>query len=332
LFQGGDDAVDGAYLSTTYLKCAASLVVGDVGMEIAILGLGRMGKGIALRLKEKGHDVVAWNRSPEPRDEVAAKGCRTVADHKQVAGALKSPRTVWLMLPSGDVTETIFQDMLATLSPGDILIDGGNSNFHDSIRRSGLAEKRGINFVDIGVSGGLKGAELGYCCMAGGDPHVFEHIEPIIVDISCPGGYLHCGPVGSGHYVKMVHNAIEYSIMQAIGEGFEVIKEGHYKDAALDLHKISNLYCNGSIIRGYLMDCTRDALAKDGQLSRIGDYIEDNGEGKWTVQESLEHGIPFLMGAHALYSRYLSRQNESFAYKIVAAQRNEFGGHKVKER
>jgi 6-phosphogluconate dehydrogenase len=299
-------------------------------MEIAILGLGRMGKGIALRLQQKGHDVVAWNRSPEPRAEVAAQGCRTVEHVTDVAASLRPPRVVWLMLPSGDVTEQTLTQLLSTLSPGDILIDGGNSNFHDTLRRHALTDARGINLVDVGVSGGLKGAEVGYCVMCGGDAAVVAHVQPILRDVAMPDGYAHVGPAGAGHYVKMVHNAIEYAQMQAIGEGFEILREGHYKDAKLDLFAIANLYCNGSIVRGYLMECTRDALSKDKDLAKIAAYIEDNGEGKWTVQESLDHGVPFLMGAHALYSRYLSRQDASFAYKVVAAQRNEFGGHKVK--
>lgn len=299
-------------------------------MEIAILGLGRMGKGIALRLKERGHDVLAWNRSPEPREEVKAQGCRVVEDHAEIAKLLAPPRTVWLMLPSGDVTESIFTSMLKQLSPGDIIIDGGNSHYKDSIRRSQLASIKGINFVDVGVSGGTLAAKIGYCTMAGGSKEAFDHIEPVLKDMSVENGYMHCGAAGAGHYVKMVHNAIEYAQMQAIGEGFDVLKNGHYKD--LDLAAVSRLYCNGSIIRGYLMDCTRQALEKDPALAKIADFIEDNGEGKWTVQEALEHGIPFLSGTHALYSRYLSRQEESFAYKIVAAQRNEFGGHKVKEK
>jgi 6-phosphogluconate dehydrogenase len=300
-------------------------------MEIAVLGLGRMGKGIALRLKEKGHDVLVWNRSPEPREEAKAKGCRVVEDHKQVAAHLKAPRIVWLMLPSGDVTEQILQDVLATLSPGDILIDGGNSYFHDTLRRNVQVSAKGINFIDIGVSGGLKGAEIGYCVMAGGDKAAYDHITPLLHDIAIENGYSRCGPSGSGHYVKMVHNAIEYAQMQAIGEGFEMLRDGRFK-GQLDLYRIANLWNNGSIVRGYLMECTEAALSKDADLSKIAAYIEDNGEGKWTIQESLEHGVPFLSGAHALYSRYLSRQEESFAYKIVAAQRNEFGGHKVKEK
>jgi 6-phosphogluconate dehydrogenase len=299
-------------------------------MEIALLGLGRMGKGIALRLHEKGHDVLAWNRSPEPREEVKAKGLRVVEHPTFIAANMKLPRVIWLMLPAGEVTENVLTELLPTLAPGDILIDGGNSHFKDSLRRHDLVTARGVNFIDVGVSGGLKGAEIGYCVMCGGEKAAFEHIEPIIRDIALEGGYLYCGPSGSGHYVKMVHNAIEYAEMQAIGEGFEILREGNYK-GQLDMHAVANLYCNGSIIRGYLMDCTRDALAKDPQLAKIAPYIEDNGEGKWTVQESLDHGIPFLTGAHALYSRYISRQEESFAYKIVAAQRNEFGGHKVKE-
>jgi len=289
-----------------------------------------MGKGIALKLKEKGHDVLAWNRSLEPREEVKTHGCRVVEDHKAIPSQLSVPRVVWLMLPAGDVTEEILVDMLELLSPGDVIIDGGNSYYKDTLRRNAMVEAKGIHYVDVGVSGGTLAAKIGYCTMAGGSKEAFDSIAPLLRDMSVPDGYLHCGPSGSGHYTKMVHNAIEYAQMQAIGEGFELLKGGHYKD--LDLRAISRLYCNGSIVRGYLMDCTAQALEKDAQLSHIADYIEDNGEGKWTVQEALDHGIPFLSGTHALYSRYLSRQNESFAYKIVAAQRNEFGGHKVKEK
>jgi 6-phosphogluconate dehydrogenase len=299
-------------------------------MEIAIIGIGRMGKGIALRLKEKGHDVLACNRSPEPLAEVAHKGVRTLVDHNKVASQLKAPRVVWLMLPAGQVTETILQDVLKTLSPGDTIIDGGNSYYKDTVRRNEFVTAKGVNYIDVGVSGGLMGAEIGYCTMAGGESDVFEHIAPLLRDISIEGGFAHCGPSGAGHYVKMVHNAIEYAQMQAIGEGFEILKNGKYPD--MDLYAISKLWNHGSIVRGYLMECTESALSKDPQLSKIADYIEDNGEGKWTVQEALDHQVPFLTGAHALFSRYLSRQDESFAFKIVAAQRNEFGGHKVKEK
>jgi 6-phosphogluconate dehydrogenase len=290
-----------------------------------------MGKGIALRLKEKGHDVLAWNRGPGPRDEVAAKGCRVVDDHKRVAENLKAPRVVWLMLPAGDVTEQVMQDVLETLSPGDILIDGGNSFYKDTLRRHAHVEAKGVNFIDVGVSGGLLGGEVGYCTMAGGQKEVFSHIEPVLRDMSIEGGYLHCGPAGSGHYTKMVHNAIEYAIMQGIGEGFELLKKGHYgKD--LDLAAVAKLWTNGSIIRGFLMDCTASALAKDPDLGKLTQRIDDNGEGKWTIQEALDYQVPFLMTSHALFSRYLSREPEVFAYKVVAAQRHEFGGHKIHDK
>lgn len=300
-------------------------------MEIAILGLGRMGKGIALRLKEKGHDVLAWNRSPEPREEVKAKGCRVIEDYKQVAANLKAPRIVWLMLPAGDVTENVLQDVMKTLSPGDIIVNGANNHYLQTLHQHEQVTSKGINFLDAGVSGGLIGAEQGYCIMAGGERSVFDHIEPILHDLSIAQGYAYCGPAGSGHYVKMVHNAVEYAMMQAIGEGFDVLKNGHYKNA-LPLADIAELWRHGSIVSGTLMDCTAAALKKDPVLARLEPFIEDNGEGKWTIQEALDHGVPFLSTTHALFSRYLSRDKELFAYKIVAAQRNEFGGHKVKER
>jgi 6-phosphogluconate dehydrogenase len=299
-------------------------------MEIAILGLGRMGKGIALRLKQKGHDVLAWNRSPEPREEVRAKGCRVVEDHMQVAAHLKAPRVVWVMLPAGDVTDQMLQDMVTVLSSGDYLIDGGNSQYKDTLRHNAMVSAKGIHFIDVGVSGGLIGAEQGYCTMAGGEQTDFDHIVPILRDVSIDGGYAHCGPSGSGHYAKMVHNAIEYAQMQAIAEGFDLLKNAHYK-GELKIAEIAELWRHGTIISGTLMDCTAAALKKDAQLSYLEPYIEDNGEGKWTIQEALDYGVPFLMTSHALFSRYISRNKEGFAYKLVAAQRNEFGGHKIKK-
>jgi 6-phosphogluconate dehydrogenase len=301
-------------------------------MEIAIIGTGRMGRGIALRLLEKKHKVVACNRHPEPLDELKAKGARVTTDPIEAVRMLAPPRIIWSMLPAGDVTEQTFTAVLGELAPGDIIIEGGNSHYKDSLRRAQIARIKGVNFLDAGVSGGLAGATQGYCIMAGGDKEIFAHCEPIFRDIAMADGYSYVGPSGAGHYVKMVHNAIEYAQMQAIGEGFEVLKDGHYKADNLDLHAIARLWNHGSIVRGYLMECTESALAKDARLEKIADYIEDNGEGRWTILEALEHGIPFLSGTHALYSRYLSRQPESFAFKIVAAQRGEFGGHKVKEK
>lgn len=300
-------------------------------MEIAVLGLGRMGKGIALRLREKGHDVLAWNRSPEPRNEVKAKGCRVIEDHMRVAAHLKAPRIVWIMLPAGNVTDQMVEEMVQVLSPGDILIDGGNTHYKDTLRHNALVSAKGIHFVDVGVSGGLIGAEQGYCTMAGGDEETYNYIVPILRDMSIKGGYAHCGPIGSGHYTKMVHNAIEYAQMQGIAEGFDLLKNGYYK-GGLKLPEIAELWRHGTIVSGMLMDCTAAALKKDAQLSRIEPYIEDNGEGKWTIQEALDFNVPFLMTSHALFSRYLSRDKEKFAYKIVAAQRNEFGGHRVIEK
>jgi 6-phosphogluconate dehydrogenase len=300
-------------------------------MEIAIVGLGRMGKGIALRLKSKGHDVLAWNRSAEPREEVKAKGCRVVEDHMQIAAHLKAPRIVWVMLPAGDVTDQMIQDMVQILSPGDILIDGGNSHYKDTLRHNAIVGAKGIHFIDVGVSGGLIGAEQGYCTMAGGEQAIFDRIVPILHDMSIDFGFAHCGPIGSGHYTKMVHNAIEYAQMQAIAESFDLLKNGYFK-GDLKLPEIAELWRHGTIISGTLMDCTAAALKKDPQLARLEPYIEDNGEGKWTIQEALDHGVPFLMTSHALFSRYLSRDKDKFAYKIVAAQRNEFGGHRVFEK
>ncbi len=300
-------------------------------MELAILGMGRMGKGIALRLKSKGHKVVCYNRSTDVFPELQQAGCITTNDAHTIKNSLQSPRVVWIMLPSGAVTEEFFTLMLNELSFGDIIIDGGNIHYTKTLEKAARAKEKKIQFIDVGVSGGLGGAHNGYCTMVGGEQKIVEHCESIFKDMSMEGGYAYMGPSGSGHYVKMVHNAIEYAQMQAIGEGFDVLANGHYK-GQLDFPKIAKLWNHGSIIRGYLMECTEDALTKDPNLDQITDFIEDNGEGKWTVQEALDHDVPFLSGAHAVFSRYISRQKESFAYKIVAAQRNEFGGHKVMKK
>lgn len=297
-------------------------------MQVAVLGLGRMGTGIALRLHGKGHDVIAWNRSPRP--EVQSCGVKVIDDLSQLRN-LAQPRIVWVMLPAGEVTDGIIDQVLPLLDQGDILIDGGNSHYKESLRHHASVEAKGARFLDIGMSGGIRGEELGYCAMVGGELQAFAAIEPLLKDLCVEGGYSLIGPAGTGHYTKMVHNAIEYAMMQAIGEGFDVLKNGHYKDT-LPLADIAELYRRGSIVSGTLMDCTAAALKKDAALSSITDRIDDNGEGRWTVQEALDHGVPFLMTSHALFSRYLSRQPESFAYKIIAAQRNEFGGHEVHKK
>lgn len=291
-----------------------------------------MGKHMALQLKSRGNDVLCWNRSQEARDEVAAKGCRVTDDCRKVASLLRSPRVVWLMLPAGDVTDQVLFDVLQVLEPGDILINGANAHYTDTLYHAARVGAKGVRFLDIGVSGGTMAiANGGYCCMAGGEESAYRHIEPILRDLCVPGGYGYFGPAGAGHYVKMVHNGIEYAQMQAIGEGFELLKNGRY-GGGLDLHEVARVWCNGSILTGTLMTATEMALREDPSLQHVAPYIADSGEGKWTVQEALASGVPFSAGALALFARWQSREQDCFAYKLVAAQRNAFGGHAIKSR
>ena len=298
-------------------------------MQIAILGLGRMGKNMALLLRERGHDVIGWNRGAEPREEVARAGVRTVDDHREVAGMLAPPRVVWLMLPAGEATEQVLADVLQTLSPGDVLINGANQHYKETLRQNTRVSAAGVRFLDIGVSGGTLARELGgYCCMVGGDEGAFRHIEPVLRSLCVPDGYGHMGPSGSGHYVKMVHNAIEYATMQAIAEGFHLLKHGQYP--TLDLRRVASVYNHGSILAGTLMTATERALSADPDLKGVAPYIDDTGEGRWTVIEAIEKNVPFTTAAYALFERMMSRDPERYSQRLVAAQRNAFGSHSVK--
>ncbi len=300
-------------------------------MELGFMGLGRMGKNIVLRLLASGHKIAAYNRSPEPIKEVQKKGATaayTIEDmFRQLAKS--KPRIVWSMLPAGEVTEEHLAKIMPCLSQGDIVIDGGNANYKDSVRRAEMFMKKGIYFLDAGTSGGVIAAKVGYCLMIGGDKEAFKKVEPIFRSLAQKDGYGYMGPSGSGHYVKMVHNAIEYGMMQAIGEGFELLEKSPYsKD--LDFRKIADLWNHGSIVRSFLMEMTEQAFAKDSRLNRIAGYVEDTGEGRWSVQEAIDRNVAFNVITAALYARFASRQKESFAAKVLAAQRFEFGAHKVK--
>lgn len=300
-------------------------------MQLAILGLGRMGKNMALHLRERGHDVLGWNRGAEPREEIARAGCRTVDDHRKVAGLLSPPRVLWCMLPAGEPTETVISEVLPTLAPGDILINGANQHFKDTLRQNARVSATGVRFLDVGVSGGTLAHEMGgYCCMIGGDESAFRHVEPILRSLCVPEGYLHTGASGSGHYVKMVHNGVEYAMMQAISEGFHLLKHGQYP--ALDLRAIAHVYNHGSILTGTLMTATERALAKDPELRDVVPYVDDTGEGRWTVLEAIDHNVPASTIAHALFERMTSRDPEGFAYRLIAAQRNAFGSHAIHKK
>ncbi len=301
--------------------------------DVGFIGLGRMGMHMVERMLEKrALRVVVWNRTKAKVDAVVEKGAVGADDVKGLVASLESDRkVVWLMLPAGQVTEEKFQEVLTLLKEGDIIIDGGNSNFHDSIRRHKVAEERGIGMLDVGVSGGVVAARTGYPMMIGGRREVYEYAKPIFDSFGIAEGYDLVGEEGgSGHYVKMIHNAIEYGMMQAIGEGFDLLENGRFK--SLDLHRISHIWNHGTIVSSFLMRMAEQALEKDGKLGYLAPYIEDNGEGRWSAIEALEYHVPFVVNGYALNARYVSRDDNSFAFRMVAALRNEFGAHPIKER
>ncbi len=298
-------------------------------MELGFVGLGRMGKNMTLRLLSKRHKIIAYNRSPEPLEEVRKKGAVAASSLEDLFSKLKKPRIIWSMLPAGEVTEGHVKKYLELAGKGDIIIDGGNANYKDSARRAATAGKQGISYLDVGTSGGLAGAKAGYCLMIGGEQAAFKKAEPIFKELAMPHGYGYIGPSGSGHYVKMVHNAIEYGMMQAIGEGFELLEKSQYSKE-FDFSKIAALWNHGSIIRSFLMEMTGQAFSKDARLGKIAGYVEDTGEGRWAIQEAMNRNVAFNVITASLYARFASRQKESFAAKVIAAQRNEFGGHAVK--
>lgn len=298
-------------------------------MQIGIIGLGRMGYNLALNMKDHGHDVVAYNRSPGKVDEIVKDGIIGAYTVDELVSKLEGRKVVWLMIPNGDPTEQMIQTVLPLLSKGDIIIDGGNSNFNDTLRRYEEIKPTGVNFVDAGTSGGIEGARNGACSMVGAEDEVFAYIEPIFNDICVENGYLHCGRVGSGHYTKMVHNGVEYGMMQAIGEGFEILKESQFD---LDYEKVAKVWNNGSVIRSWLMELAESAFSKSQQLGDIKDVIGSNGEGLWTVEEALKLKVPTPVITSSVHVRFRSEQQESFSGKVVAALRNEFGGHAVTKK
>jgi 6-phosphogluconate dehydrogenase len=297
-------------------------------MELGMIGLGRMGANMAERLVLGGHRIVSYDRSPEAIQRVVDKGAvgaHSLADFVQ---QLNLPRAIWLMVPAGDPVDQTIEQLLPHLSKGDILIDGGNSNYKDSIRRAEKLKLQAIHFVDAGTSGGIWGLKVGYCMMVGGEKEVMERLEPIFKTLAPKDGYLHVGPNGAGHFVKMIHNGIEYGMLQAYGEGFELLKASRFD---LDLGKIAHLWNQGSVVRSWLLELAESAFSKDPQLSSIRGYVEDSGEGRWTVQEAIERDVPASVLMLSLFARFASRQEDSFSAKVIAALRNEFGGHAVKK-
>ncbi len=295
-------------------------------MQIAIVGLGRMGYNLALNLKDNGHDVIGFNRSASKVDELKAEGVKGAYTIDEMLDHFDGRKVVWLMVPNGDPTQKMIDTIVPKLNEHDILIDGGNSNFNDTLARYEVLKEKGIDFVDAGTSGGIEGARYGACSMVGADDEVFAFIEPIFKDICVENGYLHCGRVGSGHFTKMVHNGVEYGMMQAIGEGFEILRASQFD---LDYEKVARVWNNGSVIRSWLMELAESAFSKSPELGDIKDVIGSNGEGLWTVEEALKLKVPAPVITESLFVRFRSEQQESFSGKVVAALRNEFGGHAV---
>jgi 6-phosphogluconate dehydrogenase len=296
-------------------------------MRIGFVGLGRMGANMVRRLVRDGHEVVAFNRTPEKTREIMTEGAEGAFSLAELVGALPAPRVVWVMVPAGDATEAMVTELAGLLEPGDTIVDGGNTNFHDDVRRHALAAGKGLRYVDAGVSGGIWGLQVGYCMMVGGDREAVEPLEAAFRTLAPQDGYAHVGGPGAGHYVKMVHNGIEYGLMQAYAEGFEIM---HASDYDLDLARISGIWRYGSVVRSWLLDLLFDALSKDPEFSGIKDWVADSGEGRWTVQEAIDHDVPAPVITLSLQARFRSRQDESYGGKVLAALRNEFGGHAVK--
>ncbi|KRQ86380.1 6-phosphogluconate dehydrogenase, NADP(+)-dependent, decarboxylating [Caloramator mitchellensis] len=295
-------------------------------MEIGIIGLGKMGYNLALNMKDKGHKVVAYNKTPDKTKDAENEGIIGAYNLEELVKKLSKRRVIWLMVPAGEIVDELIEELAPLLDEHDIIIDGGNSYYKDSIRRHALLKSRGIDFLDAGTSGGMEGARYGVCTMIGGDEEVFRFVEPIFRDISVENGYLYTGKAGSGHFVKMIHNGIEYGMMQAIAEGFEILEKSQFD---LDFKEVARVWNHGSVIRGWLMELTEKAFEKDPKLDGIKGVMFSSGEGLWTVQEALSLKVPAPVITESLYMRYRSEMEDTFSGKVVAALRNEFGGHKV---
>lgn len=298
-------------------------------MKIGLIGLGRMGYNLALNLRDQNHQVVAYNRSIEKVKEAETNGLIGAYSLEELVNKLETPRIIWIMVPAGQPVDDMIEGLLPLLNQGDIIIDGGNSNYKDTLRRYKYLKGKKINFVDVGTSGGISGARNGACMMVGAEDEIFKVIEPFIKDACVVNGYLHTGKNGSGHFVKMVHNGIEYGMLQAMAEGFEILEKSQFD---LDYEKVARVWNNGSVIRGWLMELMESAFTKDPKLDSIKGIVHSSGEGLWTVEEALSLGVPAHVLASSLFVRYRSHQEDTFSGKVVAALRNEFGGHQVEKK
>jgi len=297
-------------------------------MKLAMIGLGRMGMNMAKRLLQGGHQVVAYNRSPEKTEQLVKDGAMGAYSLVEVAETLSSPRIVWMMLPAGQAVDDHIHELKDLLAPGDIVIDGGNTYYKDDILRANLLDEKGISFMDVGVSGGIWGLKIGYCMMIGGEKETFKQLEPIFKTLAPQEGYLYCGGTGAGHFVKMVHNGIEYGMMQAYGEGFEILEASAYAES-FNYSEIAHLWNQGSVVRSWLLELAEEAFRNDAKLTDIKGYVEDSGEGRWTIQQALDTGVPAQVITLSLLRRFRSRQEDPFSDRVIAALRREFGGHAV---
>lgn len=297
-------------------------------MRIGMIGLGRMGMNMVRRLLQNGHEVVAYNRTRDKVEAIAREGALASFSLEEMISQLESPRIVWLMLPAGQVTEAQLEQVAERLAPGDIIVEGGNSFYKDDIRHADTLAKKGIRYIDAGVSGGIWGLQVGYCTMVGGEKETFDYLEPIFKALAPKDGYMHCGPAGSGHFVKMIHNGIEYGMMQAYAEGFAILEKSPY-GPKLDYAALSHLWNQGSVIRSWLLELLEPAFGKDPNLTDIRGHVDDSGEGRWTVQQAIDTGVSAPVIASSLFRRFESREDNAFENRVLAAMRREFGGHPV---
>lgn len=298
-------------------------------MKIGMVGLGKMGLNLAENIKKHNHDVIGFDISEYVRTNAEKNNIATTQSLNSLISSFEEKRIIWVMLPSGKITEDTLEVLLGLLKKDDIVLDGGNSQYQNSVKWGELFLKKGIHFFDVGTSGGISGANNGACLMIGGEKDVFSEIEPLMKDLACEDGYLYCGKSGSGHYLKMVHNGMEYGMMQAIGEGFEILKKS---DFDYDLEKVAKVFNHGSVVRSWLMELMESAFHKDSSLDKIKGIMQASGEAQWTIEEALKNKISTPVIALSLMVRYASQQEDSFAGKVVAALRNEFGGHEVTKK